>query len=150
MKLKKNSLLNSLLFEKFNTKILLKGKKEKYLKFIFKTWSNLKKSKIFPKLCFFLILEKIKPIFFYSRIQKKKKKKKIITYKPYVLNLKQRYFISLKWLLLYLKKKMYQKFILKLEYCFKIFLDYKRKNLALLQKKKTYSIILKYKHFIKL
>jgi len=37
MKLKKNSLLNSLLFEKFNTKILLKGKKEKYLKFIFKT-----------------------------------------------------------------------------------------------------------------
>jgi len=57
MILKKNSIYNSIIFEKYNNKLFLKGKKEKNLKIILKTWSNLKKSKLKPKLFFFLILE---------------------------------------------------------------------------------------------
>ena len=33
--MKKNTVINSLFFEKFNTKIFKKGKKQKYLGFIF-------------------------------------------------------------------------------------------------------------------
>jgi len=76
MILKKNSIYNSIIFEKYNNKLFLKGKKEKNLKIILKIWSNLKKSKLKPKLFFFLILEQIKPLFFFSKIIKKKKKKK--------------------------------------------------------------------------
>ena len=56
MILKKNSIYNSIIFEKYNNKLFLKGKKEKNLKIILKIWSNLKKSKLKPKIFFFLIL----------------------------------------------------------------------------------------------
>ena len=150
LSMKKNTLINSTFFEKFNNKLLLKGKKKKYLGFIFDCWKNLKKSKIKPKYFFFLILEKIKPIFFFSKILKKRKKKKTVHYKPFLLSIKQRYIVSLKWLILPLKEKSKQKFFLNLEKCFLIFLNSSKKNLAILQKKKTYLIVLKYKHFIKI
>jgi ribosomal protein S7 len=149
MKKSYNSLFNSILFEKFNNKLFLKGKKEKYLKYIFFCWKSLKKSKIKPKIFFFLILEKLKPIFFFSKKIQKRKKKKTVFYKPFLLSTKQRYLTALKWLLLPLKKKKIQKFNLELENCFLVFLNKKYKNLALFQKKKTYLIILKYKRFIK-
>ena len=46
MKKSYNSLFNSILFEKFNNKLFLKGKKEKYLKYIFFCWKSLKKSNV--------------------------------------------------------------------------------------------------------
>jgi hypothetical protein len=91
-----NSLYNSLIFEKFNNKLFRKGKKEKYLKYIFICFKNLKKSKIKPKIFFFLILEKLKPIFFFSKSIKKKKKKKTVFYKPILLLTKKRYLIGIK------------------------------------------------------
>ena len=53
MKNYKNLIFNSYIFEKFNNKIFLKGKKEKYLNFIFICWRSLKKSKLKPKIFFF-------------------------------------------------------------------------------------------------
>jgi len=38
MILKKNSIYNSIIFEKYNNKLFLKGKKEKNLKIILKIW----------------------------------------------------------------------------------------------------------------
>ena len=47
------------------------------------------------------------------------------------------------------KKKSNKKFFLQLEDCFLNFFNLKKLNLSLIQKKKTYLIILKYKRFIK-
>ena len=144
---KKNFIINSIFFEKLNNKLFIKGFKEKYLKIIYICWNFLKISKMKPRLLFFLILEKIKPIFFFQKKIKKIKKKKKIVYKPVLLSIKQRYIVSLKWFLLPLKKK--QSLNNLLVDCFLIFLNSNKKNLALLQKKKTYLIILKYKYLIK-
>jgi hypothetical protein len=65
------------------------------------------------------------------------------------LSIKQQYLISIKWFFLPLKKKRGKKLCLQIEDCFLTFLNSKKINLSLLQKKKTYLIILKYKRFIK-
>ena len=148
MKSYKNLIFNSYIFEKFNNKIFLKGKKEKYLKYIFICWKSLKKSKLKPKIFFFLIVEKLKPIFFFSKKLKKNKKKKKIFYKPFLISIKQRYLTALKWLVYPLKKKYKINFNLELKKCFEIFLEKQSKNIGLFQKKKTYLLILKYKRFI--
>jgi ribosomal protein S7 len=90
------NIYNSKVFEKFINKLFLKGKKFKYLKIINVTLNNLKRSKLKPKFFFFLILEKLKPIFFFSTIKKKRKKKIKVTYKPFLLSIKQQYLISIK------------------------------------------------------
>jgi ribosomal protein S7 len=90
------NIYNSKVFEKFINKLFLKGKKSKYLKIINLTLNSLKKSKLKPKFFFFLILEKLKPIFFFSTIKKKRKKKIKVTYKPFLLSIKQQYLISIK------------------------------------------------------
>ena len=149
MILKKNSIYNSIIFEKYNNKLFLKGKKEKNLKIILKIWSNLKKSKLKPKLFFFLILEQIKPLFFFYKIIKKKKKKNII-YKPYLLKTKQMYLVALKWFLISLNNNKKINFNKLLENCFNVFIKEDLKNEALLEKKKIYIIILKYKKYIKI
>ncbi len=143
------NIYNSKVFEKFINKLFLKGKKSKYLKIINLTLNSLKKSKLKPKFFFFLILEKLKPIFFFSTIKKKRKKKIKVTYKPFLLSIKQQYLISIKWFFLPLKKKSGKKLFLQLEDCFLNFLNLKKINVSLIQKKKTYLIILKYKRFIK-
>jgi len=150
MILKKNSIYNSIIFEKYNNKLFLKGKKEKNLKIILKIWSNLKKSKLKPKLFFFLILEQIKPLFFFSKIIKKKKKKKNIIYKNYLLKKKQMYLVALKWFLISLNNNKKINFNKLLENCFNVFIKEDLKNEALLEKKKIYIIILKYKKYIKI
>jgi len=143
------NIYNSKIFEKFIGKLFLKGKKSKYLKIINLLLNNLKKSKLKPKFFFFLIIEKLKPVFFFSTIKKKRKKKIKVTYKPFLLSIKQQYLISIKWFFLPLKKKRGKKLCLQIEDCFLTFLNSKKINLSLLQKKKTYLIILKYKRFIK-
>ena len=150
MILKKNSIYNSILFEKYNNKLFLKGKKEKNLNILLNTWSNLKKSKLKPKLFFFLILEQIKPLFFFSKIKKKKNKKKKIIYKPYLLKTKQMYLFALKWFLMSLKIIKKFNFNKLLENCFTVFIRNDLKNEAFLEKKKIYIIILKYKKYIKI
>jgi ribosomal protein S7 len=90
------NIYNSKVFEKFINKLFLKGKKSKSLKIINLTLNNLKKIKFKPKIFFFLILEKLKPIFFFSTIKKKRKKKIKVTYKPFLITIKQQYLISIK------------------------------------------------------
>ena len=94
--IRNKNIYNSKIFEKFINKLFLKGKKSKYLKIINLTLKNLKIRKIKPIFFFFLILEKIKPIFFFSKIKKKRKKKIKVTYKPFLLSIKQQYLISIK------------------------------------------------------
>ena len=95
LKIQNKNIYNSKTFEKFINKFFKKGKKSKYLKIINLALNNLKKSKFKPKKKFFLIIEKLKPIFFFYN--KKKKKKKIkVTYKPFLLSIKQQYLISIK------------------------------------------------------
>ena len=148
-KFNRNSLFQSKLFEKFINKIYKKGNKNKIIKKILLSWQNLKKIKLKIKIFFFLILEKIRPIFFYSNIKKKKKKKVTITYKPFLLTTTQQYLVAIKWLLIPLyNKKKYVKFNFKLEECFLNFLTTNKINLSLSQKKKTYLIILKNKQYI--
>ena len=148
-KFNRNSLFQSKLFEKFINKIYKKGNKNKIIKKILLSWQNLKKIKLKIKIFFFLILEKIRPIFFYSTIKKKKKKKIKITYKPFLLTTTQQYLVAIKWLLIPLyNKKKYVKFNFKLEECFLNFLTTNKINLSLSQKKKTYLIILKNKQYI--
>ena len=148
-KFNRNSLFQSKLFEKFINKIYKKGNKNKIIKKILLSWQNLKKIKLKIKIFFFLILEKIRPIFFYYTIKKKKKKKVTITYKPFLLTTTQQYLVAIKWLLIPLyNKKKYVKFNFKLEECFLNFLTTNKINLSLTQKKKTYLIILKNKQYI--
>lgn len=137
-KFNRNSLFQSKLFEKFINKIYKKGNKNKIIKKILLSWQNLKKIKLKIKIFFFLILEKIRPIFFYSTIKKKKKKKVTITYKPFLLTTTQQYLVAIKWLLIPLyNKKKYVKFNFKLEECFLNFLTTNKINLSLSQKKKN-------------
>lgn len=147
----KNALFKSKLVEKFINKIYKKGNKNKIINKLLISWSNLKKQKIKIKYFFFLILEKIKPIFFYSTLKQKNKKKIQITYKPFLLTIKQQYLISLKWLLIPLHiKKIKSKLNNTLEECFLNFLTTNKINQSMLQKKKTYLIVLKFKKYLNL
>ena len=72
LKIQNKNIYNSKTFEKFINKFFKKGKKSKYLKIINLALNNLKKSKFKPK-------KKIK-----------------VTYKPFLLSIKQQYLISIK------------------------------------------------------
>jgi len=151
MLLKSKNLFNSIFLKKFNSIIFLKGKKQKYLDLIFYIFKFLKKKRYKPGFFFFLILEKLKPIFSFSKIKKKIKKKKQIFYKPYLLSPKKQYIVAIKWLLIPLKKKIKTNFSITLKNCFLVFLSTSNlKNYSILMKKKAYLIVLRYKRFIKI
>ena len=150
MYLKSQNIFNSFFLKKFNSIIFSKGKKYKYLSFIFLIFKTLKKKKYKPFFFFFLILERLKPIFSFSKKKLKIKKKKKIIYKPYLLPPHKQYIIGIKWFVTSLKKKSKKKFIDNLKDIFLVFLPfYKLENKSIILKKKAYLIVLRYRRFIK-
>ena len=73
----------------------------------------------------------------------------LLAYNKHFIGNFKYFLISIKWFLLPLKKNSGKKLFLQIEDCFLNFLNLKKINLSLIQKKKTYLIILKYKRFIK-
>ena len=152
-----NFFLYSVFFKNWMKKVQKKRKKS--LSLFLNCFSFLKYRKIRSNIFFFLILIKLKPIFYVFRLKppKKKKIRKIkrkVFFKPKYLRDHSRSFkVAVTWFLLpfsiHFQKTDFFSFFL-FSNCFLLFLDFTKFNTAIYKKKKVYLKCLYSKKFFRL